>query len=154
MLADLLGPFRPWRTTIEELTLERLGGEEERAMQFIFCHLLFNHTSAVYYDDDFATEAEKRAAALDFELFENVEIDAEWTEETERLYLASPVAEFPFSSLHTLNLSVASETGDELFLVFWTGLFPVLKYFRLRGRFEAWLMMESERFMLRRSLHR
>ena len=123
-------------------------------VQFLCCHLLFNHTSEVWAEYGIATEEDKRAAALNWNKFAALEIDAEWTDRTEALYLASPIAEFPFSSLHTLNLSVESETGDELFLVFLTGLFPALKYFSLRGRFAAWVMLDSERFFLRRSVHR
>lgn len=154
MLADLLGPRARHRTSIQSLSLVNTGRMQERTVQFLFCHLQFNHTSAVFTHLDLDNEEDMRAATVDFEEFERVEIDAEWTDLTERLYMASPIAEFPFSSLHTLNLSVASETGDELFLVFCTGLFPVLKQFSLQGHFRAWVLVDSERFFLRRSLHR
>lgn len=155
LLAHLLGPGKPLRHTIEDLKLVRGGMEQESAVQFLFQHLLFNHTSRSWgLGTREVPDDEQLAIAMDYDAFKEIQLEAEWTEETEELYLASPPSAHPFPRLTTLELSISSETGDELFLIFCTNLFPSLRELTITGRFEAWVLMDSERFFLRRSVYR
>lgn len=154
LLAHLLGPGKPLRQTLESFELLRAGTEQESVIQFLFQHLLFNHTSRSWaIDTRELSEDQKMTIAMDYESFREIQLLAEWTEDTEELYLASPPSEHPFSRLTFLKLSISSETGDELFLIFCTNLFPSLRELTISGGFEAWVLMDSERFFLRRSVY-
>ncbi|ORY90295.1 hypothetical protein BCR35DRAFT_350029 [Leucosporidium creatinivorum] len=154
LLAHLLGPGKPLRQTLETFKLVRGGMEQELSIQFLFQHLLFNHTSRAWgIGTRDLSEDERIAISMDYDAFKTIQVDAEWTEETEELYLASPPSAHPFFNLQSLELSIASETGDELFLIFCTNLFPSLRELKITGSFEAWVLMDSERFFLRRSIY-
>lgn len=153
-LAHLLGPGTPLRHTLEGFELVRAGTEQETAIQFLLQHLLFNHTSRSWdIGGRELSEDQKMATAMDYNVFRTIQLEAEWTEETEELYLASPPSAHPFTRLTSLKLSIASETGDEIFLIFCTNLFPSLRELTITGSFEAWVLMDSERFFLRRSVY-
>lgn len=161
-VAGLLGPLGTLRTSIESLTLVHGGTLEETTLQFLLEWLLFNHTSEVLCQGgapatmDYVepTQSQRIIAATDWQKFAELSVYAEWTEETERLYLESPPSAHPFSALTTFHISIASETGDEIFLVFLTGTFPALRHLTIEGKFVAWVLVPSERFFLRRSIHR
>lgn len=161
LLARLL---EPPRHTITSLTLHNCGCEP--AVQFILQYLHYFDTVELE-DVDPPTKKESAAkksarlqkqrlkAITDWETFDSLLVGQHGTDEhTPSVLAARPPSEHPFSALDELSIDMTMGGGQELYLVFCTNFFPVLKKLHLAGSYPAWTIEKDERFFLRRSVHR
>lgn len=75
--------------------------------------------------------------------------------ESPALVAAQPAWPYPFTRLTSLKLSVIpTGSGEEIFIVLCGGLFPVLRHCTILGEYNNWTLVDEERFLFRRAVHR
>ncbi|ORY90241.1 hypothetical protein BCR35DRAFT_349985 [Leucosporidium creatinivorum] len=170
LLARLLGPLEPLRSTLRELTLIRTGKEHDSILQFLLQYLSFYPDTHIWRDggseesrDDEDEDEEagvsfkimESEALTSFESFESLHIDAQGSNpETLELVRERPRSPYPFANLTNLKLALESVGGEEIFIIFCGGLFPTLRRLTLIGDLTFWDLIPEERFLYRRALRR